>query len=258
MANIKQLFWELKLEVLKIALFKSFLNAIIFFLALNIIFSLFEAKFYYALILAFLFFAVNTYLSYSAVTLKRIEDKNPEVREMLRTAKDNMGQDNIMIRALHAELLSKAKRIYTGNIMEYKSFILKVFIIGVLTIGTIFLATLNIHIGEIGNPLDRFSFNRGSYGLDVPVDLSDSSLISSDDIYGDARIAKLGNEVINLNLNPSMSEMDLNKLKDEEDISLSKNTYPVEVKAQGAALVGEKKPEESELVNAYYMRKIKK
>ncbi|MFH1916576.1 MAG: hypothetical protein ABIJ21_04885 [Nanoarchaeota archaeon] len=257
MAGVKRLFWELKAEVMKISFFRAFLNTVIFFLIINIILTFFRIRLLYGGILAAVFLIVNTYINYASVTLKKIEDANPEVREMLRTAKDTLKQDNIMIRALHEEILGKAKQIYSGNLMSYKAFFGKLVIIACLIIATLFTST--IHIDRINIPFDKLTFGAGVTTGDIPVVLDDISLEESDDIYGEARVAKLGNELIELQINPSMSELDMNNLKDEEGIALSRNSFPVDIGSPGGAQVsGTKKPEESELVNAFYLKKIKK
>jgi len=260
MGNMQRLFRELKFEVIKIAVFRAFLNSLIFMLIIAIIFSFLSVSIVYAVVLALIFFFMNVYLYYASVSLKKIEDANPEVREMLRTAKDTLEEDGIMIRALHQDLLKKAKKIYSGNLISYKHFMMKLGIIGVLLVATIFIATLHFDVHDIDIPLDKLRFDRRFTQLsDVTVDLNDVSLEDSDDIYGDARIAKLGNELLQLEMNPSMSELDLNNIKDAEGIGLSRQTYPVDVgEAQGAEAGGATKPEESELVNAFYLKKINK
>ncbi|MBU1974811.1 MAG: hypothetical protein KKG59_00230 [Nanoarchaeota archaeon] len=258
MRKIEKLFLELKLEVLKIAIFRAFLNSIIFFLILNLVFSFLDVAYYYGLVLGITFFIINAYLFYIQTTLKQIEDANPEVREMLRTAKDTLSDDNIMIRALHSEIVEKAKKIYSGNMLNYKNLMNRLIVMGVLVIATIFAATLRVNVNEIELPFDGIGI-RGrftSYGLDAPVDL-EGDLLDDDNIYGEARIAKLGNDVIDLNLNPSMSELDLNKLKDEQGVTLGRMSYPVDVGTpKGSELSLSKKPVDSELVNAFYMKKI--
>lgn len=258
MPSVKRLFLELKFEIIKISVIRAFLNAAIFFLVLNIVFLLLGVSVLYALLLAAVYFGINAYLKYASITLKSIEDANPEVKEMLRTAKDTMGDDNIMIRALQQEVLQKAKSIASGNLLDYGKLTVRLVVLAVLVLGSVFTATLNLHLNDVEIPYDKLNF-RGrlsSYGLDSPVDLEGGSLEEDDSIYGESRVAKLGNEILNLNFNPSISEMDLDKLKDEEGLAMGRMSYPVEVEAEGAEASLAKKPQESELVNAFYMKKI--
>lgn len=257
MAGIEKLFFELRMEAFKLSLLRAFLNSLIFFLILMNLFSLFNLPFLYAFILGALFLTINTYINYAGMTLKKIEDANPEVREMLRTAKDTMKDDNIMVKALHQEIFQKAKKIYSGNMIRYKTLLLKTIIIGALIIGSIFTSTLTP--GGINIPFSKLTLRGASTSDLPPVNLDDVQLETSDDIYGEPSVAKLGNELILLNVNPSMSELDMNKLKEEEGVALNRNTYPVDIGTpQGASIGSAKRPEESELVNAFYLKKINK
>jgi hypothetical protein len=256
---ISRLFLELKLEIIKVAVFRAFLNTVIVFLALALLANFFSVKIIYALVLALIFFAINTYLNYASVTLKSIEEQNPEVREMLRTAKDNMQGDNIMVKALHQELLQKAKHISSGNLFSYRNLVVKFVIIAALAFGMIFTATMNVNFKSINPSFDALRFKNTKTTDSPPVDLTDVTLEDASDLYGEERVAKLGNEILNLNINPSLSEIDLNKVSEEEGTSLSRVSYPVDVgQAQGAGAGGARKTEDSELVNAFYLKKIKK
>lgn len=255
--SVSKLFRELKVEALKVSIFKSFLNAAIFFLLLDIVFIIFRVQIIYAFVLSLIFLAINTYLAYASITLKAVEDANPEVREMLRTAKDTMDQDNVMIRALQKEVLGKARKIYTGNLLDYRHLSFKVISIGFLVVASIFTSSIVFDMDDIRIPYDKLRFRGGltSYGIDNPVELEGGRLQEDDSIYGDASVAKLGNEVLDLNLNPSSSELDLDQLKEAEGVALGRMSYPVDVEAQGAEASLAKKPQESELVNAFYMKK---
>jgi hypothetical protein len=141
--------------------------------------------------------------------------------------------------------------------ISYRNFLFKIIAIGVLIIATVFTSTATFRGVDI--PFEKLTFRSGASTSHQPVTLDDVELETSDDIYGNVSIAKLGNEIIELKIEPSISELDMNRLKDEEGIALSRNTYPVDVGTpKGAGVGGQKKPEESELVNAFYLKKIRK
>jgi hypothetical protein len=256
---INKLFFEIKAEILKIAIFKAILNTAVVFLALATAFSLLNVAILYAFILSAIFLIINTYLYYASVSLKSIEDANPEVREMLRTAKDNMKSDNVMIRALHQELLQKARHISSGNMVSTQHLMVKLAVIAVLAFGMIFTATLNLKISDFSGALQGMQFKRTGISDNAPVNLEDTTLEDDESIYGKESIAALGNDIIQLNINPSLSELDLNKMTQEEGTQLSRTTFPVDVgKAQGAEAGTQRITEDSELVNAFYLKKLRK
>ena len=100
MKPIKALFNEVKIEMLKVALINSFLDSIMIFFICYFVVSFFNIKFLYSLlipgIITFIFFVISFLLKIKKLRLKNMEDANPQVKEMLRTAHDNMNEDNIM------------------------------------------------------------------------------------------------------------------------------------------------------------------
>ncbi|MFH1400905.1 MAG: hypothetical protein ABIH41_05265 [Nanoarchaeota archaeon] len=257
MARITRLFWELKMEIMKVSFLRAFLNAIVIFLIADIILTLFDISYWYAAAIGAAFLLINMYAYYQSTNLRTIEDKNPDVREMLRTVKDNLSFDNFMIRALHQDVLRKARSISTGNILNYKHVLMRVVAIVILCGGMVMLASVKLHVPTIHSEFRPFDFSGFSFGTEEPVDLTDTQLLETDDIYGDVSVAKLGNKELNLNMNPSSDQMDLLRKKDIENLAFSRNTYPVEATAVGAETSAEKRPEESDLVNAFYMKKLR-
>lgn len=89
MKTIARLFREVKLEIVKIAFLNSFLNTCIVFFALYLGMILVDINYTWALLLSLLFFLGDFYYYTKKLNFKSVEDANPVVREMLRTAHDN-------------------------------------------------------------------------------------------------------------------------------------------------------------------------
>ena len=75
-------------------------------------------------------------------------------------------------------------------------------------------------------------------------------------VYGDASIAKLGNEQIDLNMNPSMSEIDFNDIGDAEGQDLREGGIPQEIGVTADAFSNQEMLDEAEQA-ANYSQRIK-
>ncbi len=262
MPKIKGLFNEVKIELLKVVLINTFLNAIMVFFITYIIVSFFNIKFLFIIsipaLITMVFFFVSTIIRIKRLKLKLMEDANPQVKEMLRTAHDNMDEENIMTVALFSELKKKMKTVSTGNLLESKKIITRIISAVAVVFLIIFVSSLNINIQKIDIPFEKLKFMIPSTGDGVHEEgsLIDIVFNETEAIYGDASIAKLGNEEIDLNMNPSMSEIDFNKISETERESLREGGLPQEIGVNPDSFSNQEVLEEAEQA-ANYSQRIK-
>ena len=79
-------------------------------------------------------------------------------------------------------------------------------------------------------------------------------LNETDSIYGDIRVAKLGNEMLTIQINPTLSDIDLTKVSDAEKRDLNLNNFPVDIGAQSDKVSNEEKPKEFQLAKDYNLK----
>ena len=98
MDKVKGLFDEVKMEMLKIALIYAFLDSVMLFFIIYFGISFFNIKFIYTLlipgIVTIIFFVIKFIAKVNKMRLKDMEDANPQLKEMLRTAHDNQNEQN--------------------------------------------------------------------------------------------------------------------------------------------------------------------
>jgi len=112
------------------------------------------------------------------------EEKNPELNEILRTARDNIDNKNIASQALFDELVETAREVTSESIIPSQEIIKKVLVIGALCFLTIFSGLLNIHIegpdqalfpelggDNEGNQEQEIDVRNGSQILGEPTDI---------------------------------------------------------------------------------------
>jgi hypothetical protein len=263
MKSIKALFTEVKLEMLKIVLINSFLDAIMVFFIAYFVVSFFNIKFLYAVLMPGLvtaiFFLITLMVRIKKLKLKTMEDANPQVKEMLRTAHDNMEEDsNIMVAALFEELKGKMKTVSSGNLLESKKVVTRIISVVIIVFLIIFVSAFNINVKKIDIPFEKLRFMMPGGGTDrTEGQLTDLVFNKTDVIYGDSNIAKLGSEQINLNMNPTMSEIDFNKVSEAEGQNLREGSVPSEVSVNPDAFNNQQVLEEAEQA-ANYSQRIKK
>lgn len=262
MARIKELFNEVKIEMLKVVLINTALDSIMVFFVLYFIISLFNIKFLYILLIpaaaTFVFFLASLFIRVKKTRLKRIEDANPQVKEMLRTAHDNMDEENLMTAALFSDLKKKMKTVSTGSLLESKKVVIRIISAVAIVFLIIFVSSLNINLEKIDIPFEKLKFMmpRGDNQALGEGDLIDIVFNETEVVYGDASIAKLGNEEINLNMNPSMSEIDFNKVGDTERDELREGGLPQEIGVNPDAFSNQEVLDEAEQA-ANYSQRIK-
>ena len=243
MSKIGGMLHELRNELIKIVFLDTFLDAIIVFLAFYLFFVLINLRPIVALVPGIFAFFFIMRKKIESVQLKSVEDKNPELKEMLRTAADNVDKDNIMIKLLDAEVLQKMRAVATSSFMSMKKLFYKFLIICVTFLLTLYIASTNLHIINATDMISNFG---------MP-----DKLISLDDkgLYGDEDIVSLSEEAVELELNPLSFELNLDKIEEAERKDF-KGAFPEEIIATPEKAFEENIPKEEQEIVKNYFEKI--
>lgn len=254
------MFSEVKGEIIKINLIYSFLDTLMVFSLLYFIVSFFDIKLLFALLipglLSVIFFSINFGARLKKSKLKDMEDANPQLREILRTAHDNQDQNNFMVTALFDELKGKMRTASSGKLMDPKRIITRVISAIAIVFFIVFLSSVTINLKKIEIPYDKLNFlrDKGDDRVNQEGEITDLVFNQTNTIYGDASIAKLGNDVVKINVNPTMSDIDLTKTGDAEDEELRSGAIPDEIGISSSAYNNQKILEEAEAAVNYSQR----
>jgi hypothetical protein len=254
MAEIKRLFVELYYEVFKISVLHASADAIIFFMvALNIT-TLLDLRFYVALVAAALFMLGDVLYRMKRTTLKEIEQKNPQIQDILRTARDNVEGHDFMVLAMFEDLIHKMKSVSAGSILNQRNLLIKVLVVCVLSFLVIIVSANNIHVPKSVFDADTYYKWFSSPGKER-LDFYTIDFNESDDLlYGDPELADLGNQTIELRINPSINEMSFENIKEPEEKEFERGTFPSEIAAVSDVSSEEKLPKESKIAIAYNLK----
>jgi hypothetical protein len=187
--RVEKLFTRLKREFLKINFLQACLDSILFFLTANLILFLFSLRFTGAVrnlevlgIVTAIIFIGDFYYRSQKYNIEIYEQKNPELRERLRTARDNIESNNIVSQALFDEILDISRSVSSESIIPSKRIVQKMLAIGIISFLTVLSGIFNFQILDQGGeilPDDSDIIDQITQGEDDPFEIQNDS-----DIYG--------------------------------------------------------------------------
>lgn len=213
MQPIRNMFNEVQYELVKIILLNVFLSTIILFLIADLVALIFNMPLWYVIATSLIYFLIMMVTEVRKISIHHVEQKNPELKEILRTAKDNMGEDTLMAHALFYEVLEKVKRVSSGTFMDFRKLMIKICAIFALAILLVSLTFFNINISKFDNPLARPLSALGSFfGRVTGQDTGNGLGEGNTDVYGDPSMAKLGDKQLTATVTPSLDQPDFNNV----------------------------------------------
>lgn len=249
----RALFRELKWEVFKTMLLNEILNAAIIFFTLNIVLTLFNMSFAYSAGVALLFLFVRMLHSWKKSTIRRLEETNPEVHEILRTAYEYQSTNSLMVQGLMFDLQKRLATVSAGALLSARRLFGKV-------LAVMFLAFLPVLIISFTpfliqqNPLADMSLGSwGDVNGDAFLESIGVDLNRSQDIYGDARVIELGNEELDVELVTGGNYLSFDQTQDVQNRPRQFSDFPFEAEAVEAGSSSGTRYDDAdiELINRY-------
>jgi hypothetical protein len=256
--RVKGLFGEVQGEMVKVNLIYTFLDALMIFFIVYFIVSLFNIKFLYTLAIpgaiAFIFFLINFSIRLRQTKLKDMEDANPQLREILRTAHDNQDQDNFMVKALFEELKGKLRTASSGKLLDSKKITMRVISAIAIVFLIVVLSSITINLKKIDIPFDKLNFLSDKNETRREGELTNLVFNETDVVYGNSSIAKLGSEAIDIQVGASGDQADLTKSGEVQDRELESGAISQEIESTSDAYSNQAVLEEAEAAVNYSQR----
>lgn len=146
---------RLKLEFLKVNLIQASLDSIILFLSINLTFFLLNIKaaagasnLVVSATVATAAFLIDLVARARTYNVEIYEEENPELDEILRTARDNQDRNSIASQALFNDLEERAGQVSADSIIPDGEIIRKVGLVGALSLVTVFSGFMNLRVPE--------------------------------------------------------------------------------------------------------------
>lgn len=159
----------------------------------------------------------------SLFSFRYVEERVPELNEMLRTAVDHTHEVNMVTQELFEDVMKKLKHVRTSYFMEFGHLSKQIIAITAMCFLVIGFAAFNVRFIDLSGVLDKGALL--GTGIEFqsldPLSKGDDSLL-----YGEEKsLAELGDEQIQLELAQAGSDADPTKRKDI-DPGKFKNMYP--------------------------------
>lgn len=227
--RIEKLLKQLKREFIKVNFIQACLDSLLFFLSGNLVLFFFSIEVFQRItnaqliaILSLPVFVIDLYLRSQRYRLEIYEEKNPELREVLRTARDNIGTQNIGSQALFEEVMDRARSVTSESIIPNRTIIEKILAVGALSFLTVISGVADLQLQS--NETQLFNGLTGK-GDDINTTgggnftLSNSSKISLD------KEANYSSEIdFNLRGGSSSEETEVRPYSSEENIAFESST----------------------------------
>ncbi|MFB6180698.1 MAG: hypothetical protein ABEJ93_02370 [Candidatus Nanohalobium sp.] len=157
--RVEKLLKRLRREFIKVNIIQASLDSIGLFLILNIVTFFFSirlvAGYENAKILAplaLIFFVGDLIHRTRNYRLEIYEEENPELREILRTARDNLEKSDVASQALFDDLIDRARKVTSDSIVPSKVIIQKILVVGALSFLTALSGMADLQIQK--NPTE--------------------------------------------------------------------------------------------------------
>lgn len=183
-----------------------------------------------------------------------MEDANPQLKDILRTAHDNQKESNPMMDALFSELRGKLRTASSGNLLDSKKIGMRIVSAILIVFMIVFFSSITINLKKIDIPLDNFKFLRDNTPAHGEANMTDLIFNQTDVVYGEANVAKLGNDVVDIKVASDLGEIDLDNIGDVEDKDLKNSGIQQEITVNADAYSNQKVLEEAEAAVNYSQR----
>jgi hypothetical protein len=255
---IVQALREAKRSILQIVLFNSFIDTLVVYILLLLGCTVLTLPGWYALVPAAVYAVVHTYGNVKDVNFSKIEEKFPSLNEQLITVADNVKEQNEIIESLNQEVLQKMREIRTSSFINFGKLVRELSVMAVVSFIIIGTAAFNVQfldfkqtIKEIREfkPFQEYDINQELLEFEESQNLSE--------ILGDKSVTELGQQQLDLELNPLLSDVDIGKVKPPEERRF-REVPPPEIKATSDVSFEEEIPKEYQRIVKTYFKEITK
>lgn len=203
--RVEKLLKRLKREFLKVNLLQASLDSLTFFLSANLILFLFDLQltpsfpnFFSLTMLTLLFFLGDFMYRANTYSLEIYEQKNPDLRERLRTARDNLESRNIVSQALFDEVLDRSRSMSSDTIIPSKRIVQKIVAVGILSFLTVLSGVADFQLlHDSGNVLPGVD---SVPGIGPEDDEDGFELRNASEIFGERQDIKVSDDLVSFNI----------------------------------------------------------
>lgn len=253
MKKIRMAIRELKSLLVSVNLLEGFLDGLILFLIIFalLLFTTIPPLWSGIVFIPYLIWHIRSKLK--KVNLENVENKTKEVEWQLRTVADNLDKENEIVNELNNEVLFNMKKIMLSDYINFKKIIRQVSIASLFVFLIIFLASANVQFIDLEKIASEFKLPQRKSSREFEP-YSGYEIEEDGDIWGDESIAELGNKELELQVNPMMSEININDINDVEKKEFRQGEIPEIVATTDTSFDEDIPREHREIVKRYFLQ----
>ena len=254
MKQFSSVVMEINRTLNELILFENIVNTTLVFLGFYLILSIFDFYPLFAIIPALAYLGFYSYKSFKSSKPMIVESKYSPLKEKLRTAADNVGMDNPVVEELDYEVTQEMKNVGLSMFINPKMLSYKVFAVLLLSFMIIFATTLNLKILEFAKQKVPDIFD--TKGIKGVGDFVGTKLETSEDIYGEDGVDKLGDKELNIRLKPINFKVNVREEGEAQQQNFD-TIFPQELILKETAAYEENiSQEQQELVTNYFKKLV--
>ena len=245
----------------QIAAFEIILNSMIVFLGSYLVLLLFNAGMTLAITLTAVYIVVYSVRRLRTSSSADVESKYGSLKEKYRTAVESQYTENPVVNELQAEVLRDLRNVEESSFFSNRQTYTKAGVIIVLCFLVFYFSPISfagIFHFDLSKilPSDSNGAKTGTGASDAGVYTGGmkegGNLFGDEDIYGTLSVAKLGDKTLEVKFNPGGYEMNINEVKDIQEVQFDE-AYPTEIAATSGEVLEEDIPkEQQDLVKNYF------
>jgi|TARA_Y100000310_G_scaffold304347_1_gene343394 hypothetical protein len=254
---------EVRKNLNVLLIFSSLLTALVLFLGIYFLFATLAFNGLYAIIPTLIYIGYDLYYTLNKSRIVDVENKYPELNEKFRTAAEYAKEEgNPFVDELHKEVVHDLKKVELSSFINTRKTTIKLGAIVVLCFLIVFFAQFGLYFDitvGVENVIEKVKpvFTDSSDGSGSGGDESTIGKEGNEGIYGEASLAELTDEEVDISIFTSSMELNTRNVFDAQHREFEEATlFPEDIFTQEAEVSteGEVSREHVELVKNYFLQ----
>ncbi len=243
----------------QLTLFSAVMDSLVVFTISFLALTLLSFPWYSSLLVLIIYGAIHTYRAIHGIKFNIVELKVPSLKERLTTVADNLDKDNEIISSLNDEVLKLMKDVRTSYFLSFGRLTRELAVMAIVSFLIIGSSAYNVKLYDYTKAITAVQQTVQSF---KEYQINPSQLIfkeqnESSDIFGNKTMEALGTKELNLQINPTLSDVDITKQRQSKKQEF-RDVAPTEISATSDKSYGDTIPKGYQKIVKSYFKEITK